>query len=355
MKKQTILDLIRYHVEGNEPGFRSTAYAVAEEFNTTGDRLLAETICRQLTGERGFLPQEAEPNVKADLSDAFRLLEPNGAPLPLPDIIMKDVMGIAKAINRHMPVNKFLFQGPPGTGKTETVKHLARLLSRRLYAINFAQIIDSKMGQTAKNLESIFRELKNLSCPEAYLFLIDEIDAIALDRTNEQDIREMGRVTSAFLKELDDMNPRVILVATTNLYGHFDSALSRRFDAVVDFSRYTQEDLLEIADQILTHWLSVFHRKGGKKTLFHRIIQLQGNLPYPGDLNNSIKSSLIFSDPDIENDYLRRLYMLMCDGKNFMMEDLRKKGFTVREIQLLTGISKSTVSRSTQGVENADD
>ena len=37
MKKKHILDLIRYHSEHNEPGFRTAAYTVAEEFRTAGD------------------------------------------------------------------------------------------------------------------------------------------------------------------------------------------------------------------------------------------------------------------------------------------------------------------------------
>ena len=35
------------------------------------------------------------------------------------------------------------------------------------------------------------------------IFLFDEIDALALDRTNSHDLREMGRATSTLLKGLD--------------------------------------------------------------------------------------------------------------------------------------------------------
>ena len=63
---------------------------------------------------------------------------------------------------------------------------------------------------------------------------------------NQNDLREMGRATSAMLKEFDRMNENVVLVATTNLYKYFDKALIRRFDSVIDFDRYTQEDLLSL-------------------------------------------------------------------------------------------------------------
>ncbi|HEM1159143.1 TPA: AAA family ATPase, partial [Listeria monocytogenes] len=71
-----------------------------------------------------------------------------------------------------------------------------------------------------------------VSNPSKLLILFDEIDAIALDRVNSNDLREMGRVTSTILKELDKLNEEVVLIATTNLYEKFDRALIRRFDSV---------------------------------------------------------------------------------------------------------------------------
>ena len=44
MKKKNIINLIRYHSEGNEAGFRSEAYEIAKEFDQVGDYQLAEYI-----------------------------------------------------------------------------------------------------------------------------------------------------------------------------------------------------------------------------------------------------------------------------------------------------------------------
>jgi SpoVK/Ycf46/Vps4 family AAA+-type ATPase len=222
---------------------------------------------------------------------------------------------------------------------------MTRLLSRKLFLIDFTPVVDSHLGQTAKNLAGIFEELGRIPNPERYLFLIDEIDAIALDRTNSQDVREMGRVTSAFLKALDELNPRVTVIATTNLYRYIDRALSRRFDAVVDFDRYSQEDLLDIADKLMARFLSEFGRPALKKSLFRKILKTGVRLPFPGELAGLIKSSLLFSDPDDPVDYLKRLYSAL-HGKAPAIESLRAEGFSVRDVELLTGISKSAVSRA---------
>ena len=81
----------------------------------------------------------------------------------------------------------------------------------------------------------MFKEINSFINPEKVIVLFDEIDALALNRTSSNDLREMGRVTSTLLKCLDRMNENVVLVATTNLFNMFDKALSRRFDSIIDF------------------------------------------------------------------------------------------------------------------------
>ncbi|HEW2756326.1 TPA: AAA family ATPase, partial [Streptococcus pneumoniae] len=149
--------------------------------------------------------------------------------------------------NHHIGINKFLFVGSPGTGKTESVKQVARLIGKELLVVDFSHLVDSKLGQTVKNLATLFNEINNLPFKQNYIILFDEIDSIVLDRVNQNDLREMGRVTSAFLKELDRLSPEIVLIATTNLFENLDKAVTRRFDAIIDFDRYTDEDKVEVA------------------------------------------------------------------------------------------------------------
>jgi SpoVK/Ycf46/Vps4 family AAA+-type ATPase len=276
----------------------------------------------------------------------FKKVEPNVEPLPLPESIAEDIRGIINAVNHHVGINKFLFEGAPGTGKTESVKQIARLLDRQLYMVEFSELIDSKMGQTAKNVVSVFNEINRLAHPSKVLILFDEIDAIALDRVNSNDLREMGRVTSTILKELDKLNEEVVLIATTNLYEKFDKALIRRFDSVINFNRYERDDLIEIAEIILNSLLKKFKYAGRDMKLFKKIIKNMKEIPNPGELKNIIRVSLAFSDPTNEFDYLKRLLKLIVkNSNNINLKELQLMGFTVREIEVLTGISKSQVSR----------
>lgn len=341
MKKVNVINLIKYYSESNDSAFRNEAYKIANDFDKIGDTQIAEYIMALLSDANTFVPQSTDYK-----STFFEKIEINNSPLPLPEKIKDDVIGIVNAIGHNVGVNKFLFEGAPGTGKTETVKQIARILNRELYVASFDSIIDSKLGQTSKNLATAFEEINRLPQPNSIIILFDEIDALAMDRLNNNDLREMGRATSTLLKELDRLNDNIILIATTNLYKAFDKALIRRFDSVINFNRYTKQDLVEVAESILNEYVTKFGNAAKDLRLFRKIISLMNPIIYPGDLKNLIKTSLAFSNSNNQYDYLIRLYESITSSKiNGDIKKLQDQSFTIREIEHLTGISKSQVSR----------
>ena len=338
MKKKNIINLIRYYSEKNDLAFKEEAYEIARRFDELGDYQLSQYIMSLLSSTNTFAPQ-----IDDSSSSFFTKIELNNEPLPLPISIKEDIVGIINAASHNVGVNKFLFEGSPGTGKTETVKQIARLLDRQLYMVEFESVIDSKLGQTSKNLKNVFDEIHSLRNPSKVVILFDEIDSIAMDRINSNDLREMGRVTSTLLKELDSLNEEILFIATTNLFKTFDKALIRRFDSVINFNRYSKEDLIDVAESILNGFLKKFKNVGRNMKLFKKIINLYDDVPYPGDLKNTIKTALAFSSPNNEFDYLKKI--LNTIYKEYDIKTLRDLGFTLREIEILTGISKSQVSR----------
>lgn len=132
-EKANIINLIKYYAESNDSGFRNEAYKIANEFDKSGDYQLSEYIMALLSNANTFIPQINEADLKF-----VRKVEVNGEPLPLPEEIKSDILGIINATEHGIGVNKFLFQGAPGTGKTETAKHIARILGRELFIVDFA-------------------------------------------------------------------------------------------------------------------------------------------------------------------------------------------------------------------------
>lgn len=340
MKKQNLINLVRYHTEKNDEAFASEVAKIAKEFDDAGDEEVAQYLMELISSANFYVPQSNYKNLRF-----LNKVEYSSKPLILPSIIEEDVLGITRAISKKAGLSKFLFYGAPGSGKTETVFQIARILNRDILSVPFEQLVDSRLGETAKNVSMLFEEINHLPYGKI-LILFDEIDALVLDRINRNDLREMGRVTSVFLKGLDSLNENTILIATTNLFDSLDKALIRRFDATVSFNRYSRQDLIEIADSLLTLALKKSLNSRQDIRLFNKILKNLETIPYPGDLKQTINTAVAFSDESSEYDYLRKIYLSFNGNPDTMdIQKLKDSGYTTREIEILTRIPKSSVSR----------
>lgn len=340
MKRSDIIDLIRAHSEHDDIAFNNAATVIAKEFEASGQSELSSYIMALIARTRTFVPQE----VSEQEYDFLEKVISNNTSLPLPQAIADDIQGLLNALSKDVGINAALFYGASGTGKTEAAKQVARILGRQLYAVDFNQIIDCKLGETAKNIAKVFREIHDIG--DGAVILFDEIDAIALDRINQNDVREMGRATSALLKEFDKLDARSAIIATTNLYDKLDPALARRFDVQIDFNRYTHDDLVEIGESIAKNLTKNNQAIKSDSRTLKKVLQSCPELPWPGTLKNLIKTSIAFSDPLNPNDYLCKLYQRLHGYGPDSLELLKSQDFTLREMEILTGISRSTIARA---------
>lgn len=344
MKKQNIINLVKYHTEQNNAAFVSEVSEIAREFDANGDYEVAQYLMDLVSNANVYIPQANYRNLQF-----LEKLEYSSNPLMLPNIIEEDVIGIARAIKNKTGMSKFLFYGAPGTGKTESAFQIARLLERDILSVHLEQLIDSRLGETSKNVTRLFDEINHLMYGKV-IVIFDELDALVLNRSSANDLREMSRVTSTFLRELDTLSDQIVVIATTNLFESFDKALSRRFDAIVSFDRYSKEDLIEIADAMLTSNIRKAVNLSQDLRLFNKILNRLSEIPYPGDMKQIIKTSIAFSDETSKYDYLRKIYLaLNGNPKNVDIQNLSEQGFTTREIEILARIPKSSVSRKLRG------
>ncbi|MDE6016209.1 MAG: ATP-binding protein [Acetatifactor sp.] len=344
MKKQNIINLVKYHTEQNNAAFVSEVSEIAREFDANGDYEVAQYLMDLISNANVYIPQANYRNLQF-----LEKLEYSSNPLMLPNIIEEDVIGIARAIKNKTGMSKFLFYGAPGTGKTESAFQIARLLERDILSVHLEQLIDSRLGETSKNVARLFDEINHLMYGKV-IVIFDELDALVLNRSSANDLREMSRVTSTFLRELDTLSDQIVVIATTNLFESFDKALSRRFDAVVSFDRYSKEDLIEIADAMLTSSIKKAVNSSQDLRLFNKILNRLPEIPYPGDMKQIIKTSIAFSDETSKYDYLRKIYLaLNGNPKNVDIQNLSEQGFTTREIEILARVPKSSVSRKLKG------
>ena len=343
MKKQDVVNLVKYYVEKNDSGFRNQVAEIANDFEMNGDVELGSYLMDLISTTNFYTPQNNYRDLvflkKNDLSNK---------PIFLPDCIKNDILGLIRSVDRNIHISKVLLYGKPGSGKTESAYQIARLLGRDLLSVRMEDLVDSRLGQTSKNIISMFDEIRHLYS-ENVVILFDELDSLVMNRTDSHDLREMGRVTSSFLKELDSISDNILIIATTNLINSFDKALLRRFDAKISFDRYTREDLIDISNSLLQIYIKKAETSKIDTKLFNKILNTAKTIPYPGDMKQIIKVSLAFADDSNEFDYLKRIYLELNSEKELTISQLTSDGFSTREIEMLTGISKSTVSRKRKG------
>lgn len=132
-----------------------------------------------------------------------------------------------------------LFYGSPGTGKTETVYQLAKQTGRDIITADVAKLKSMWVGESEKNLKSLFANYKKLVHNSAVtpILLFNEADAIFGIRQlgAEKAIDKMeNSLQNIILQEMEDL--KGILIATTNLTENLDKAFERRFLYKVKFN-----------------------------------------------------------------------------------------------------------------------
>ena len=122
--------------------------------------------------------------------------------------------------------------GPPGTGKTQLARNIAGRLKMPLIISRSDTLISSYLGNTSKNLRTLFDHVSHRHC----ILFLDELDAFAKLRDDQQELGELKRVVVSLLQNLDNMNPHTVLFAATNHDHLLDPAIWRRFTFKVPLS-----------------------------------------------------------------------------------------------------------------------
>ena len=346
MKKRQITGLIQAHCEGNEEQFIAIANQISQEFYSLGDIEVASFITACLSNSRQLSLQ----SVSTD-SPSLNWLEPiedqPNLSIVLPHYLKQEIEKICRAIRKNVGVNRFILHGAAGTGKTESTKIVAKKLEKPLYFVNLSTIIDSKLGQTSKNIVSLFQEIEQFKKDNKPIIVFDELDALCLDRESPLDIREMSRVSTTFFKELDRLSQDSIIFATTNLINKMDKALLRRFDYSVSFDNYSLDDLREIYYRYILFYIEQFKLDPVPLTFWEKILSEVPTLPSPALIHNSVKTTFAFSNPDEPYSHVVGiLKSLYPEGSCQSLDQfLYEAGLPLRIIQDITGTSKSALSR----------
>jgi SpoVK/Ycf46/Vps4 family AAA+-type ATPase len=144
--------------------------------------------------------------------------------------MVNDEWGFAKNGSGGRGVSA-LFAGESGTGKTLAAEVIAGDLGLVLYKIDLSAVVSKYIGETEKNLNSIFSEAQS---GNAILFF-DEADALFGKRSEVRDAHDRyANIEVAYLlQQIEDYDGLVVLA--TNFRQNIDEAFTRRLDFLIDF------------------------------------------------------------------------------------------------------------------------
>lgn len=240
--------LVKSHADGDDPQFYAVAMQVAANAARKGHSKFAQEL-RDLVSE---LRQQSHS--QAQLAPVVAITQPRGELASLmnvtyPDVRLSDLVltdETQKALNTIIieqrqkdklaqyglePTRRILFTGPPGTGKTSSAKAIAGELKLPLFSIRLESVLTKFMGETAAKLRLVFDALSETRG----VYFFDEVDALASERANSNDVGEIRRVLNSFLQFLEEDTSDSLVLAATNHPALLDSAIFRRFDKFIDF------------------------------------------------------------------------------------------------------------------------
>lgn len=133
-----------------------------------------------------------------------------------------------------------LLYGPPNTGKTTLCYLLFEQIKQEVtneinfYAVDVGRMLDPALGQSSRNLEQIFQDLRKISSDGSSIFLLlDELDSFCMSRSRAQEHDAVRRAMTTLMLELDRLHPsttmRLLVFGITNVPNLVDTAVVRRF------------------------------------------------------------------------------------------------------------------------------
>jgi SpoVK/Ycf46/Vps4 family AAA+-type ATPase len=326
------------------------AERINQALRSTQTRSMGASILRRASrSDTSTLELPVDADSRMSLIRVFDDLAGLDAPL-LPTDLFKQIQSIIRerreraklAAHGVRPTRSAILVGPPGVGKTLSARWIAFQLGKPLWVLDLTTVMSSLLGKTGNNLRMVFDHAR---ANEAVL-LLDEIDAIAKRRSDESDVGELKRLVTAILQEVDAWSDTGLLLAATNHPELVDTALWRRFDAILTF---------EISDQS-TIDLAVRRFLGSDAKAFEPFVALLGASLQGSSLSDVERAvTTLRRNAVMEGIEPARVVVAMASqhverlGKRarleLAIELARSKALSHNKITALTGVARDTIRK----------
>lgn len=254
-----VMKIVEGALKSDKSKVLSYTKLLVDKLKQNNENRLANSFTKMVNNNLSSMSQQS-------ISDMVKVPLDQESRLPMADIMLPEQLtDIQIVLNRSAreQINKFLeyynntnklitagikvpntvlLYGPPGCGKSKLANYICAKTQLPLVVARIDGLISSYLGSTAKNIRAIFEYAQTVPC----VLFLDEFDALAKVRDDNNELGELKRVVNSLLQNIDQLQNGSIIVAATNHEQLLDPAVWRRFGFRIIIERPDLESIKQL-------------------------------------------------------------------------------------------------------------